>query len=163
MKRMLMAALGVAGCAAAAPSVRGIALPEAANLSGAWGKFWQPIYRYPIIAAHVGLSLSMALWPAQKNLGTLISYSAALMLGAQFWHAHSGGLALAWYLPLAKPFVTSPEVIAEIHGRVTREARLRQPRLGDFWKFAQKELSQLGLAEEFEEQARAEEAGSCSR
>src|SRR2546423_1991165 len=29
MKRMLMAALGVAGCAAAAPSVRGIALPEA--------------------------------------------------------------------------------------------------------------------------------------
>ena len=32
----------------------GIALPESANLSGAWGKFWQPIYRYPIIAAHVG-------------------------------------------------------------------------------------------------------------
>ena len=47
-----------------------------------------------------GLSLSMALWPAQKNLGTLISYSAAVMLGTQFWHAHSGGLALAWYLPL---------------------------------------------------------------
>ena len=22
------------------------------------------------------------------------------MLGVQFWHAHSGGLALAWYLPL---------------------------------------------------------------
>jgi hypothetical protein len=78
----------------------GLALPEVANLSGPWGKFWQPIYRYPIIAAHVGLSLSMALWPAQKNLGTLISYSAALMLGTQFWHAHSGGLSLAWYLPL---------------------------------------------------------------
>jgi len=78
----------------------GIALPEAVNLSGAWGRFWQPIYRFPIIAAHVGLSLSMALWPAQKNLGTLISYSAAVMLGTQFWHAHSGGLALAWYLPL---------------------------------------------------------------
>ena len=42
----------------------------------------------------------MALWPAQKNLGTLIAYSAAMMLGTQFWHAHSGGLALAWYLPL---------------------------------------------------------------
>src|SRR5205809_477837 len=42
----------------------GIAWPEAANLSGAWGKFWQPNYRIPIIAAHVGLSLSMALWPA---------------------------------------------------------------------------------------------------
>jgi hypothetical protein len=78
----------------------GIALPEATNFSGAWGKFWQPIYRYPIIAAQVGLSLSMAIWPAQKNLGALISLTAALMLGTQFWHAHSGGLALAWYLPL---------------------------------------------------------------
>jgi hypothetical protein len=77
-----------------------LALPEIGNVSGPWGKFWLPIYRYPIIAAHVGLSLSMALWPAQKNLGTLIAYSAAIMLGTQFWHAHSGGLALAWYLPL---------------------------------------------------------------
>src|SRR3954447_18958425 len=78
----------------------GLALPQSTDLSGAWGQFWRPIYRYPIIAAHVGLALSMALWPAQKNLGTLISYSAAVMLGSQFWHAHSGGLALAWYLPL---------------------------------------------------------------
>ncbi|HEX5472810.1 MAG TPA: hypothetical protein VFW73_13045 [Lacipirellulaceae bacterium] len=78
----------------------GLALPEVANLSGPWGKFWLPIYRYPIIAAQIGLSLSMVLWPAQKNLGTLISYSAVLMLGTQFWHAHSGGLSLAWYLPL---------------------------------------------------------------
>ncbi len=78
----------------------GVALPEAEYFSGAWGKFWQPIYRYPIIAAQVGLSLSMALWPAQKNLGALICLTAALMLGTQFWHAHTGGLALAWYLPL---------------------------------------------------------------
>src|SRR4051812_25172893 len=58
----------------------GVALPESTNLSGAWGKFWQPIYRYPIIAAQIGLSLSMSIWPAQKNLSTLISYTAALML-----------------------------------------------------------------------------------
>jgi hypothetical protein len=77
----------------------GLRVPVADDLAGAW-QFWNPIYRYPILAAHVGLSLSMALWPAQKNLGTLISYSAAVMLGTQFWHAHSGGLALAWYLPL---------------------------------------------------------------
>jgi len=75
-------------------------LPEGDALSGVWGKFWRPMYRYPVLAGHVGLCLSMALWPAQKNLGTLISYSAAVMLGIQFWHAHSGGLALAWYLPL---------------------------------------------------------------
>jgi hypothetical protein len=77
----------------------GVRFPVQAD-AGAWGEFWRPEYRYPILAAHVGLSLSMALWPAHKNLGTLISYSAAVMLGAQFWHAHSGGLALAWYLPM---------------------------------------------------------------
>jgi hypothetical protein len=68
--------------------------------SGVWGRFWRPDYRIPILAAHVCLSVSMALWPAQKNLGTLLAYSAAVMLGTQFWHAHSGGLAPAWYLPL---------------------------------------------------------------
>jgi hypothetical protein len=77
----------------------GLRWPEKAS-SGVWGQFWQPIYRYPILAAHVGLSLSLVLWPAQKNLGTLIAYSAAMMLCTQFWHAHSGGLALAWFLPL---------------------------------------------------------------
>jgi hypothetical protein len=76
-----------------------VRFPVQAN-SGVWGRFWRPDYRIPILAAHVGLSLSMALWPAQKNLGTLLAYSAAVMLGTQFWHAHSGGLAPAWYLPL---------------------------------------------------------------
>jgi hypothetical protein len=68
--------------------------------AGVWGDFWQPEYRYPILAAYVGLCLSMVLWPAQKNLGTLVGYTAAAMLGTQFWHAHSGGLGLAWYLPM---------------------------------------------------------------
>jgi hypothetical protein len=77
----------------------GLRLPVDDQLAGAW-QFWRPVYRYPILAAQVALCLSTALWPAQKNLGTLISYSAAIMLGTQFWHAHSGGLALAWYLPL---------------------------------------------------------------
>jgi hypothetical protein len=74
--------------------------PVREGMSGPWGQFWWPEYRYPILAAQVGLSISFALWPAHKNLGTLVSYSAAMMLATQFWHAHSGGLALAWYLPL---------------------------------------------------------------
>src|SRR5882757_4195372 len=98
----------------------GVALPEAANFSGAWGKFWQPIYRYPIIAAQVGLSLSMAIWPAQKNLGTLISYTAVLMLGTQFWHAHSGGLALAWYLPLLLLTIFRPNLEDRLATAVVR-------------------------------------------
>jgi hypothetical protein len=98
----------------------GLALPEAANLSGAWGKFWQPIYRYPIIAAHVGLSLSMILWPAQKNLGSLICLTAAIMLGTQFWHAHSGGLALAWYLPLLLLTIFRPNLEDRVATAVVR-------------------------------------------
>jgi hypothetical protein len=87
----------------------GLRIPVVDQLSGVW-QFWKPVYRYPIVAAHVGLCLSMALWPAQKNLGTLISYSAAVMLGTQFWHAHSGGLALAWYLPLLLLTVFRPNL-----------------------------------------------------
>ena len=77
----------------------GIQFPIAENLRGAW-QFWNEVYRYPLLAAFVALSVSFVIWPAQKNLATLISCSAALMLATQFWHAHSGGLALAWYLPL---------------------------------------------------------------
>lgn len=77
----------------------GIRFPIGVDLRGAW-QFWNEVYRYPILAGFIGLSVSFVLWPAQKNLGTLIAYSAAVMLGTQFWHAHSGGLALAWYLPL---------------------------------------------------------------
>ena len=87
----------------------GVRFPMEAE-SGVWGQFWRADYRIPILAAHVGLSLSMALWPAQKNLGTLLSYSAAIMLGTQFWHAHSGGLALAWYLPLLLLTVFRPNL-----------------------------------------------------
>jgi hypothetical protein len=65
--------------------------------------FWQDhghAFRIPIIAAFCVLCGSMALWPAQKNLGTLLSCSAAVMLGAQFWHPYQGGVYMAWYLPL---------------------------------------------------------------
>jgi hypothetical protein len=65
--------------------------------------FWQyhgQAFRIPVMAAFVVLCGSLALWPAQKNLGTLLSCSAAVMVGLQFWHAHQGGLYMAWYLPL---------------------------------------------------------------
>ncbi len=87
----------------------GVQFPVEAR-SGVWVQFWNPQYRIPLLVAHFGLSLSMALWPAQKNLGTLISYSAALMLGTQFWHAHTGGLAVAWYLPLLLLAVFRPNL-----------------------------------------------------
>jgi uncharacterized membrane protein len=57
-------------------------------------------YRIPVVAACVILALSFILWPSQKNLGTLLSCSAAVMLSTQFWHAQGGGLYMNWYLPL---------------------------------------------------------------
>lgn len=70
------------------------------ELGGIWGLGWDPWYRVPMLAAFVVLAGSFALWPAQKNLGTLLSCSAAVMLAAQFWHGDGGGLYMAWYLPL---------------------------------------------------------------
>lgn len=75
--------------------------------------FWhfnEPAYRIPVVATFCALCLSMAIWPAQKNLGTLLSCSAAVMLGTQFWHAPSGGLYVAWYLPLLLLTVFRPNL-----------------------------------------------------
>jgi hypothetical protein len=87
----------------------GIQFPVAEHLRGAW-QFWNEVYRYPILAAFVALCVSFVLWPAQKNLATLLSCSAAIMLGTQFWHAYGGGLALAWYLPLLLLTVFRPNL-----------------------------------------------------
>ncbi len=46
------------------------------------------------------MCVTMIFWPAQKNLGSLLSCSAAVMLGTQFWKAYEGGTFMAWYLPL---------------------------------------------------------------
>ncbi len=70
------------------------------DLHGLWGLGWWPVYRIPILAGFVVLCGTFAMWPAQKNLGTLISCSAVVMVATQFWHGFGGGLFMAWYLPL---------------------------------------------------------------
>jgi hypothetical protein len=67
--------------------------------SGFW-QYFPSEYRIPVFAAFFVICSGLALWPAQKNLGTLLSCSAAVMLATQFWHANHGGLYMAWYLPL---------------------------------------------------------------
>ena len=69
----------------------------------ATNSFWNyniPVYRIPVMVGFVALSVGLALWPPQKNLGTLLSCSAAVMIAAQFWIVPEGGLFIAWYLPL---------------------------------------------------------------
>ena len=69
------------------------------DIRGLWEEPLSP-FRWPILAAFVAMCGSMVLWPAQKNLGSLLACSAAIMLGTQFWKAYEGGTFMAWYLPL---------------------------------------------------------------
>ncbi|MBW3596196.1 MAG: DUF2029 domain-containing protein [Planctomycetes bacterium] len=84
--------------------------PQMENLDGVWGLGWDSWYRITVMAAFVTLALGMALWPAQKNLGTLLSCSAAIMAAVQFWHGYGGGLYMAWYLPLLLLTVVRPNL-----------------------------------------------------
>ena len=65
--------------------------------------FWTPegmFYRMPILAAFLVVCIGSIWVPAHKHLATLLSGSALLMLGVQFFQLYQGGLYLSWYLPL---------------------------------------------------------------
>jgi hypothetical protein len=65
--------------------------------------FWTSddmFYRMPILAVFAVVCFGSLLVPSHKNLATLISGSALLMLGVQFFQLYQGGLFLSWYLPL---------------------------------------------------------------
>jgi len=74
--------------------------PNEVSLEGFWAlPYNDPVFRLPVLAAFVAMMATLAIWPSPKNLGTLLSCSAAVLLGSQFWKAHNGGLFMAWYLP----------------------------------------------------------------
>jgi hypothetical protein len=105
-----------------------------ANLEGFWSfDIINPMYRYPVLVALVLFCGSLALWPAQKNLGTLISCSAAVMLATQFWHPRGGGLYMAWYLPLVLLTIFRPNL----------EDRVALSVLGEGW-FAKRRANLAG-------------------
>lgn len=89
----------------------GIWAPLMEGLRGFWeAGVTDPSFRIPIIAAFFCLSISFAVWPTQKDLGTLLSCSAALMLAVQFWNGFGGGILMAWYLPLALMTIFRPNL-----------------------------------------------------
>lgn len=106
----------------------GLWLPAIEGLGGVWGLGWNPVWRIPVLAGFFILSFLFAFWPGQKNLGTLMSSSAAIMLGAQFWHGYGGGMYMAWYLPLVLLTVFRPNLEDRValkvigNGRTARSA-----------------------------------------
>lgn len=85
--------------------------PSDVSLEGFWALPSQdPVFRLPVLAAFVAMIATLAIWPAPKNLGTLMSCTAAVLLGSQFWKAHNGGLFMAWYLPVLLLVVFRPNL-----------------------------------------------------
>ena len=81
----------------------GLILPAKTGLLGMWDPDiggWDMSFRIPVLTAFVVLSISLIFWPSPKNLGSLLSCSAAVMVACQFWHGYGGGLYMAWYLPI---------------------------------------------------------------
>ncbi|MEX0669630.1 MAG: hypothetical protein WD060_04130 [Pirellulales bacterium] len=85
--------------------------PNEVSLEGFWALPMQDaVFRLPVLAAFVAMISTLAIWPAPKNLGTLMSCTAAVLLGSQFWKAHNGGLFMAWYLPVLLLVVFRPNL-----------------------------------------------------
>jgi hypothetical protein len=119
----------------------GFWLPKTApeQLQGIWRLGWDPVYRLPVIVSCGVIAGSLILWPAQKNLGTLLSCTAAVMIAVQFWHAHGegGGMYMAWFLPLTLLTVFRPNL----------EDRVALSVLGEEWFTRRRaRLSQLQRA-----------------
>lgn len=89
----------------------GLWAPAMTDLGGIWGPGgFDSNYRLPVLVTFLALSISMALWPAQKNLGTLLSCTSAIMVATQFWHGYGGGTYMAWYLPLTLLTIFRPNL-----------------------------------------------------
>ncbi len=129
--RFLGAALAVAGTCGllglAVPDLAGWArslgartLGEAGLMPGfeapSTGSFWSgidPSYRLPVQIAYLALVVVVTLLPAEKNLGELISLSAALMVASQFWYLAAGGTLVLIYLPLIILMMFRPNLAAK--------------------------------------------------
>lgn len=88
-------------------------------------------YRIPLFIAFIALMITSAFWPHPKHLGQLISWSATLILGVQFWYADAGGTYVLWYLPLVILQTVRPALYD------VRAARIipSQDRLARIWRW----------------------------
>ncbi len=85
--------------------------PSDVSLEGFWAlPSSDGVFRLPVLAAFIAMMATLAIWPSPKNLGTLMSCTAAVLLGTQFWKAHNGGLFMAWWLPVLLLVVFRPNL-----------------------------------------------------
>ena len=102
----------------------GLWAPKMEGLGGLWNKQiggWPSSYRLPLLVLVAAVSAGMAIWPAQKNFGTLLSCTAAIMVATQFWHGFGGGIYMAWYLPMLLLTVFRPNLEDRVARSVLKE------------------------------------------
>jgi hypothetical protein len=63
-----------------------------------------------VIVGYFLMMVTLLIWPRQKNVEHLIAYSAALIVGTQFWYPQQGGVYLLWYLPVLLMAVFRPRI-----------------------------------------------------
>ena len=85
--------------------------PNDVSLEGFWALPGNDaVFRLPVLAAFIAMMATLAIWPSPKNLGTLMSCTAAVLVGSQFWKAHDGGLFMAWFLPMLLLVIFRPNL-----------------------------------------------------
>jgi hypothetical protein len=75
--------------------------------------FWRGVhwaYRLPVFVVFAAFVLTTTFWPSPKNLAQVVSLSAAVVIGVQFWYADQGGVYVLWYLPLLLLLVFRPKL-----------------------------------------------------
>jgi hypothetical protein len=98
--------------------------------AGFW-KYHEPVYRIPVAVAFFIGCFIVILWPAQKNLGTLLSCSAAIMLGVMFWYDPELGVYhMAWFLPLLLLTIFRPNLEDRVAQTAVSEGWFRRRPVG---------------------------------
>jgi hypothetical protein len=98
---------------------------EPASAASFWASI-DPAFRLPVLIAYVSLVLITMMWPAEKDLGELISLSAALLVASQFWYLDRGGTLVMLYLPLAIAMMFRPTLAVKralLHAHDRRASR----------------------------------------
>lgn len=109
----------------------GLWAPQLDGLEGFWDLVLPPAYRISALTAFVAISGGLALWPSQKNLGTLISGTALVMTAVQFWHGFGGGTYIAWYLPFLLLTIFRPNLEDRVALSVIRGSRSSAKRVAE--------------------------------
>lgn len=126
-----------------------LSLQSAAGLSD-WQAWKQPhtdslwselhwAYRIPVFIAYLAFVVTTLFWPAPKTLAHVLSLTAAVFIGIQFWYADRGGIYVLWYLPFLMLMVFRPN----LSDRVPPIPPPRSQRAARLWSFAKAQAAKL--------------------